>query len=163
MWGDVDTRGLVVTPFGEDELVVVVPRNHPLARHQAVRFADTLSFDYVMFEPASPLYLWLRREAARLNAVLRGRIQVRGFDALCRMVEARLGIGVAPRRAAEGFAKSMQIGLVQLREPWAQRQFCIVYRSAAELTPIEKSFLTFAESRWPGVARRRRRRAGHSK
>lgn len=158
MWGDVDTRGLVATPFGEDELVLVVPRHHALARRHAVRFVDTLSFDYVMFETASPLYLWLRREAGRLNCVLKGRIQVRGFDALCRMVEAGLGIGVMPRRAAEGFAKSMRIALVELREPWVRRRFCVVYRSATELAPIERSFLSFIEGKWSRRARPSQRR-----
>lgn len=145
LWSDVGTHGLVAVPFGEDELVLVVPRRHALARRRSVRFADTLKFDYVMFDPASPLYLWLTREAARLNSLLKGRIQVRGLDAVCRMVEAGLGIGVVPRRAAESFGKSMSIVLVGLREPWARRQFCIVYRNAEELAPVERRFLGFAE------------------
>lgn len=148
LWADVGTRGLVATPFGEDELVLVVPRQHPLARRRAVRFAETLQFDYVLFEAASPLYLWLTREAARLSSVLKGRIQVRGLDAVCRMVEAGLGIGVVPRRAAESFARSMRIVPVNLREPWVRREFCIVYRSADELAPVERNFLSFAEQEW---------------
>jgi DNA-binding transcriptional LysR family regulator len=149
LWADVGTHGLVAVPFGEDELVLVVPRRHPLARRRSVRFADTLKYDYVMFEPASPLYIWLTREAARLNTLLKGRIQVRGLDAVCRMVEAGLGIGVVPRRAAESFSKAMGIALVGLREPWARRRFCIVYRNADELAPVERKFLAFAEHASP--------------
>jgi DNA-binding transcriptional LysR family regulator len=145
LWADVGTRGLETVPFGQDELVIVVPRRHPLTRRRSVRYEDTLRFDYVMFDTASPLYLWLAREATRLNSLLKGRIQVRGLDAVCRMVEAGLGIGVVPRRAAESFARSMAISLVRLREPWARRQFCIVCRDAAELAPIERSFLAFAQ------------------
>lgn len=158
LWADVGTRGLVATPFGEDELVLVVPRQHALARRRAVRFAETLHFDYVLFEPASPLYLWLTREAGRLGSLLKGRIQVRGLDAVCRMVEAGLGIGVVPRRAAESFAKSMRIALVNLREPWVRREFCIVYRSADELAPVERKFLSFAEQEWARRAQLKQRR-----
>jgi len=158
LWSDVDTRALEVAPFGEDELMLVVPYGHALSRRRSAKFADTLAFDYVMFETASPLYVWLRREAARLNSPLKGRIQVRGFDAMCRMVEAGLGIGVVPRRAGEGYAKSMRIALVDLREPWVHRKFCVVYRNAAELAPIERSFLSFIEGEWSRRARRGQRR-----
>jgi DNA-binding transcriptional LysR family regulator len=158
LWADVGTRGLVATPFGEDELVLVAPRHHPLARRRVVSFAETLPFDYVMFDTASPLYLWLTREAGRLGSVLKGRIQVRGLDAVCRMVEAGLGIGVVPRRAAESFARAMRIALVRLREPWVRRQFCIVYRGVSELAPVELAFVSFVEKEWSSRARPKRRR-----
>jgi DNA-binding transcriptional LysR family regulator len=96
----------------------------------------------------SPSYLWLRREAGPLNAVLRARIQVRGFDAMCRMVEAGLGIGMVPLRAARGFAKSMAIQPVALREPWARRRFCVIYRAGEALAHTERSFVDFVEREW---------------
>lgn len=148
LWGNVDTRGLIAAPLGEDELVLVVPRDHLLARRRAVRFADTLDFDYVTFEASSQFYLWLSREASRLNTVLKGRIQVRGFDALCRMAAAGLGIGIVPRRPAEDFAKSMRIAIVELREPWVRRRYSVVYRSAAELARVERTFISFIEDEW---------------
>jgi len=156
LWGDVGTRGLVATPFGEDELLLVVPRGHALAGKQSVRFLETLAFDYVLFEATSPLYLSLSREAGRLGAALKGRIRVRELDAVCRMVEAGLGIGVMPRRAAQTFAKAMRIKLVALREPWARRQFCIVYRSTGELVPVERKFVSFVEREWSRRDRRKR-------
>ena len=93
IWGDVDTRGLVIEPFRHDELALIVPAGHPFARRRSVRFVETLNFDFVCLEAESPIYAALRREAAKLNRQLRARIQVRGFDALCRMVEAGLGVG----------------------------------------------------------------------
>jgi DNA-binding transcriptional LysR family regulator len=158
LWADVGTHGLVEVPFGEDELVLVTPRRHPLARRRSVPFAETLEFDYVMFEPSSPLYLSLTREAAKLDGLLRGRIQVRGLDAVCRMVEAGLGIGVVPRRAAESFAKSMALAIVGLKELWAKRRFCVVYRNSDELAAVERTFLAVAAHEWSQVAPVRRAR-----
>lgn len=148
-WRDMDLRGLVSVPFGEDELTVIVPRRHALAKRRSVRFVETLAFDFVAFETGSSLYLWFRREAGRLNRALRARIQVRGFDAMCRMVEAGLGIGIAPRGATQGFTKSMAIRLIKLDEPWAYRRFSVVYRSAEELAPVERGFVSFIEDEWP--------------
>src|SRR5262249_46334713 len=38
LWADIGTRGLIATPVGEDELVIVAPRGHVLAGRRAVRF-----------------------------------------------------------------------------------------------------------------------------
>jgi DNA-binding transcriptional LysR family regulator len=157
-WRDIDIQGLVAVPLGEDELTVIVPRRHALAKRRSVRFSETLAFDFVAFEAGSPLFVWFRREAGRLNRVLRARIQVRGFDALCRMVEAGLGIGIAPRGATQGLTKSMNIVLVRLNEPWAHRRFSVVYRSAEELATVERSFVSFIEEEWQRSRPQHRRR-----
>jgi len=145
LWADVNTHGLATLPLGEDELTLIVPVQHPLARRGAVRFADALEHEFVMFEDTSPVTLLLWREAARLGASVRGRVQLRGLDAVCRMVEAGLGIGIVPRRAAQSFAKSMSIASVILREGWAERRLIIAYRSEHELAPLEHSFIATAQ------------------
>jgi len=143
VWGDVDPRGLVTELFARDELVLVVPKGHALARRRSVRFIEALAQDFVCLEMESPIYLWLQREASRLNRTLRARIQVRSFDALCRMVESGLGVGVVPRLAALGFQPAMAIAMVELREPWIHRNLALVHRGLAELAPIERRFVAF--------------------
>ncbi len=143
VWGDVDPRGLVTEPFARDELVLVVPKGHALARRRSVRFIEALAQDFVCLEMESPIYLWLQREASKLNRTLRTRIQVRSFDALCRMVESGLGVGVVPRLAALGFQPAMAIAMVELREPWIHRNLALVHRGLAELAPIERRFVAF--------------------
>ncbi len=143
VWGDVELRGLVVTPFARDELVLVVPRSHALARRRSVRFIEALAQDFVCLEMESPIYLWLQREASKLNRTLRARIQVSSFDALCRMVESGLGVGVVPRLAVLAFQSSMAIAVVELREPWINRNLALVHRGLDELAPIERRFVAF--------------------
>lgn len=147
IWSDAGSHGLVTVPFRKDELALIVPPGHPFARRRSVRFVETLPFDFVCLEMESPIYASLRREASKLNRQLRTRIQVRGFDALCRMVEAGLGIGIVPRNVAVSTATSMAVVLVELREPWVQRDICIVYRSTEELTRVEQSFVRFCNER----------------
>ena len=50
------------------------------------------------------------------------RIQVRSFDAICRMVAATGGVGILPRLAAEPHARSMPIRLIALADDWASRR-----------------------------------------
>ncbi|UCE30860.1 MAG: hypothetical protein JSW68_12580 [Burkholderiales bacterium] len=60
------------------------------------------------------------------------RVQVRSFEAVCRAVEAGLGIGLLPLQAARGSAHSMRLQLVPIVEPWAARRMQLVTRSAPE-------------------------------
>lgn len=147
VWGDVDSRGLVTAPFARDELVLVVPKGHPLARRRSVRFIETLAQDFVCLELESPVHILLQREASKLHRTMRARIQVRSFDAVCRMVECELGVGVVPRLAAQDFLLSMAIAIVGLQEPWIQRNLTLIYRSLEELGPIERRFVAFCGRR----------------
>ena len=57
------------------------------------------------------------------------RIQVRGFEAMCRMVEAKVGIGILPQSAALRHSRTMKLALVELTEPWAVRERSVVVQS----------------------------------
>lgn len=58
----------------------------------------------------------LEAHAAQLLRPMALRVQVKSFEAVCRAVEARLGIGVLPLAAARGFAAAMQLRVVALNE-----------------------------------------------
>ena len=57
------------------------------------------------------------------------RIQVGNFEAMCRLVEANVGIGILPESAARRQAKTSNIHLVQLSDKWALRDLKICVRS----------------------------------
>ncbi|MDQ8031160.1 GntR family transcriptional regulator [Bordetella genomosp. 1] len=132
--------GLVTVRYRLDELVLITPQRHPLALHAAVAFADTLDFDYVGLPPATSLATRLEEESQRLAKAIRLRIQVRSFDAICRMVVATGGIGILPRIAAEPHARSMQVRLIGLTDDWAQRDLLLGARDI-ETLPVAARLL----------------------
>jgi DNA-binding transcriptional LysR family regulator len=65
------------------------------------------------------------------------RVQVRSFEAVCRAVEAKLGIGVLPLAAARGFSEALKLKVEPLQDDWATRAMQLVTRSAAKAdTPL---------------------------
>jgi len=122
-------EGLEVIPYRKDRLVLTVSQDHPLAGKTSVRFADTLDFDYVGLHTGSQINLQIQRVAAELDKAWRCRMQVHTYDALAGMVQAGLGIGMLPEKMAHLFAKAMNIRVIELDEPWAQRSHAIVLRS----------------------------------
>lgn len=120
-------------PYREDELVLVVPAGHALARRRNVRLADALPYDMVATHPGSAIHNQLVRAAAEAGAPLRLRMQVTAYDALCLMVAAGLGLGVMPRGSAQIYREALAIRLVALDEPWARRRLMLCLR--ADETP----------------------------
>ena len=80
--------GLQTFPYKRDELMLVVPDSHPLATRASVAFAETLEYDYVGLPASTSLASLLAAECTKLDMPMRLRIQVRSFDAICRMVDA---------------------------------------------------------------------------
>jgi DNA-binding transcriptional LysR family regulator len=118
---------LDVYPFEKDRLALVVPRAHRLARRRKVALADALDDDFIGLAPSSSMVSLLDAAAGeRMNL----RIQVRSFDAMCRMIQAGLGVGVLPHPSAKMHLKSMQLAAIPLSDAWAERTLLLGVRKA---------------------------------
>jgi len=104
--GTVDASALATYPFRRDRFVLVVARDHPLARRAKISFAQVLDYDFVGLDRASALQRFLADKAARIGRPLRLRVQLRSFDAVCRLVECNVGIGIVPETTARRVARS---------------------------------------------------------
>lgn len=124
----VDLTGLETRPFRTDRLVLVTPRKHRLARRRKVSFRDCLSEDHVGLSTGSALQEHLGQHALRAGKPLRLRVRLRSFDAICRMIEQDVGVGIMPEAAAQRCRRSMAIAIVPLTDSWALRQLVICTR-----------------------------------
>ena len=127
--GNVRTEGLEVLPYREDRLILVCAPGHALGQKHEVGFEETLDFDHVCLPEASAIHSFLLEAADRLNRRLKQRIQVGNFDAMCRLVQANVGIGIMPESAARRLARTGDIRLVRLTDKWALRDLKICLRS----------------------------------
>jgi DNA-binding transcriptional LysR family regulator len=139
--GSVRTENLQTLPYRSDSLVLVVPDGHPVADLPDMPLIDALEFDHVGLHEASALHAFLNRECERLNKPLKVRIQVSSFESACRMIEAKVGVGVLPESAARRHARSMAIRLVPLSDAWALRSMQICVRSLDELPAFARDLI----------------------
>jgi DNA-binding transcriptional LysR family regulator len=139
--GTVDVGALQTYPFRSDRFVVVTPRAHPLASRQAVTFAEVLDYDFIGLERSASLQRFLTAKAAREGRPLKLRVQLRSFDGVCRMVEAGVGVGVAPRTTAERAARTMSLAIIELSDDWALRDLKIVVRASDDLRPYARELV----------------------
>lgn len=126
--GPVQAPGLQVLHFSTDRLVLAVPLGHALAQHKSVSFADTLAYQHIGLHEGSTLLSFLREQVEPLGGSLALRIQVSSFEAICRMVEAGVGIGIIPESSALRHSRTMQLATLQLDEAWAVRERSMLVR-----------------------------------
>jgi len=121
--------------------VLVVGRDHPLAGRRKIAFAEVLDHDIVGLDRASALQRFLADKAARAGRPLRLRVQLRSFDAVCRLVECNVGIGIVPETTARRVSQMMAIVAVALTDPWAARDLTICVRRLDELPPYARDLV----------------------
>jgi DNA-binding transcriptional LysR family regulator len=120
-------------PYRRDRLVLIVPRGHALAEREAIAFADTLDFDQVGLHSTSSIYLAMRQAAEEAGRTIKLRIHVTSLDAMCRMIDNGLGVGVMPQRAFELMNGVGALQSVPLSDPWAERELRMVARDFSSL------------------------------
>jgi DNA-binding transcriptional LysR family regulator len=122
------------SPFRRDQLVLIVPRSAGFGRQRHLAFAQTLSHDFVGLSEHSALQQHLALQAEHLGLRMRTRIRLRSFDAVCRMVEAGVGVAVVPVIAAERHAGAGKLRVLKLSDAWADRQLLICARRFEQLS-----------------------------
>ena len=145
-------NGLQVVPYRQDELVLIVPRGHALARRKSVAFEHTLDLDHVGLHSNSSIYLAMREAAARAGRAIRLRIHVTGLDAMCRMIHNGLGVGVMPRRAFDLMHGVGDLACVRLNDEWAIRSISLVARDFSTLPLTARLLVDHLRSRAAGTA-----------
>jgi DNA-binding transcriptional LysR family regulator len=139
--GTVDQGGLHTFPYRSDRFVLVVPRNHPLASRLQIGFAEVLNYDMVGLDRASAIQRFLADKASRIGRPLRLRIQLRSFDAICRLVECNVGVGIVPETTVQRTSRNMAISAVRLTDPWALRELTICVRDVDALPPYARQLV----------------------
>ena len=116
-----EVPGLRLTPYRSERLVVILPLGHRLAERKSLRFAQLLDEEWVELPPGTALAERVAQEALKQGVQLRSRIQIKGMDSACRMVQCGLGIGLLPQASLEQQAHFAGLVRVPLDETWAHR------------------------------------------
>lgn len=139
--GPVMAESIEVIHFSTDRLTVITPLNHPLTNMQQLKFTDTLSHAYIGFHSGSTLGDFLANLQSHMGVTLDTRVNVSGFESVCRMVEAGVGISIVPESFANRHQQTMDIQQIPLDETWAERKRSIVVQDYKKLEPVAQALV----------------------
>jgi DNA-binding transcriptional LysR family regulator len=144
--GPVQGQGVDIINFSTDRLVLATSATHPLAKAGSISFAETLEYSHIGLHEGSTLQHFLNRLVLDGGDKLHLRIQVHGFDAMCRMVEANVGIGILPQSAAARHSQSMQLAVLELTDPWAVRERSVIVQDLEGLPSYARELVELIRS-----------------
>ena len=139
--GPIKAQELEVIHFSTDRVVLTTNSEHPLAQLQSVRLDDTLNYPHICLQEDSSLLRFIKNQVDSLQRDINVRIQVFSFEAMCRMIEAGVGIGIMPESSALRHQQAMGLKIIQLDELWALRERSIVVRDSQALPEYVKTLI----------------------
>lgn len=143
-------EGLQSLVCDSDELVLIMPNGHALAGQASVAIEDVLGYDIIGLNRATSLMRQIAAAADARGRALKIRMQVRGFDEVCRMIAAGLGIGMLPRASIAPHVKSLGLATARLTGMNARRSLLLVMRDRATLSAPARDFVELAQARDAG-------------
>jgi DNA-binding transcriptional LysR family regulator len=134
-----DTGPLEVRPLRIDRLTVIVSRSNPLSERREIGFAELLDEPFVGLS-AGALHDHLALNAARLGRRINYRVRLRSFEAVAKLVEAGIGVGILPLAAVEHHL-TPDLAAIRLTDAWADRRLVICTRAFSALSAHARSFI----------------------
>src|SRR3954451_11210430 len=138
--------GLLIVPVGSDELVLLVPPSHELAKRRQVQMDDVAAEPVVAHNDPSPARERVLRlfEARRVS--LHMVISLPSLDGIKRAVEMKLGVALLPRRCAITEIASGRLVAVPVAGVSRKRQGTLVCRRAHRSHAAD-AFLALAQEK----------------
>ncbi|MCK7616231.1 LysR family transcriptional regulator [Roseibium sediminicola] len=129
--------------YRKDQLVVAAPKGHRILHKSEVSFRDILKEDMVSLQTGSSIQAFLTTKAEEQGMSIQTRVEVMSFDGVRRMVQAGLGVAVLPLGAVQPYLQASEIGMVPVREDWAERSLEIVYRETSSFAKLPRTLVEF--------------------
>jgi len=122
--------GLLEVVVGHDELVLLVPPSHPLAKRRQVTMEDVAGEPIVAHNDPSPARERVLRLFEERHIALKMVIALPSLDGIKRAVELKLGVALLPRRCAITEIASGRLVAVPVAALSRRRQIMLVCRKA---------------------------------
>jgi DNA-binding transcriptional LysR family regulator len=137
----VEHAGIATRRYRQDRLAVVVPQGHPLTKKKRVLEADIFSHDLVGLHEGTALNQLLTRVALLCGQALSVRVQVGSFDAMCRLIEQGMGIGILPEDSIKPQREVLKLQCLPLAPAWAQREHLLGFVHEPHLSAAARAVL----------------------
>ena len=135
------SEGLQTLLCEEDELVLIAPKGHPLGMAQPLQLQDILRYELVGMNMSTSLMRQINGQASLSGQSARLRVQVRGFDTMCKMVAAGVGVAILPHLSALPLAPALGLTIQRIEGEWVRRRLYLAMRDRKQLSMAAQAFV----------------------
>jgi DNA-binding transcriptional LysR family regulator len=134
---------LETAPYRRITLALIMPSEHPLAAHARLPFAEAAAYEFVGLSDSSSIGTRIRTAAANAGIAYRTAMQVTTFEALRRMVQAGMGLGILPESCSAPYAQGLGLACIPLTDDWASYHLSLCVRRADALPTATRLLFHF--------------------
>lgn len=127
-------------PVTEQDLVLIVPKNHPLAQLHSVDLAQALPYPVICFAPEAGLRQVVDGLFATAGGLPQVACETEEDEVIAGLVAQGFGIAVVPYM---DLLLKLDVAILQISSPPYRREFFLVYNRAAYLAPAADRFRRF--------------------
>jgi DNA-binding transcriptional LysR family regulator len=136
---------IVFYPISEEELVVAVPKGHPLSNRGSVSLKELEPYPFISFNKSSGLYEMITRILGEADTHPEIICHIEEDNAMAGLVASGYGVAIIPDFYT---LKNYNLDRIPIADPLDKRYlFMAVYRHA-NMLPIMETFRNFVLSRW---------------
>ena len=128
---------LTAVPVSRQDLVLIVPRSHPLASLHTVDLADTLPYPQVYFSKGSGMRDVVDRLFAQIGGVPQIAYETEEDQVIAGLVSQGFGISVVPYME---LLLRLDVKILQISRPVWERNFYLVSNDKIYLPPAVRQF-----------------------
>lgn len=147
--GPIKHSDLIIEKFMDDELVVIVPVNHPWAKRDFIPAENLLSQPFIMREEGSGTRQIMEDKLADFSIKpedLQIIMELGSTQAIKEAVEVGLGISIISKWAIKKDLKFNNLGMTRVENGPFNRNFNLVYNKHHFLTQATETFIKLLKS-----------------
>ncbi len=138
----VESHELVLHQLISEELMVLLPTDHPLARRDEVRMAELAHEQFISFRQGARLRELLFSAGRDAHFEPRVTLESNESARVRTLVSRGLGVAILPRSDAIG--PGAEIAVARLVGPSLRRDITLAWREGRRLSPAADAFITLA-------------------
>lgn len=127
-------------PVAKQELVLIVPMDHPLASKDTIDLIETISYPQIIFTKKSGLRPIIDDLFKQIGKTPKVAYEVEEDQVIAGLVSKNFGIAVCPNMP---ILNSMNLKIIQIKSPNWERIFYLAVVKDRPLTPVVQKFKNF--------------------
>lgn len=132
-------------PVAEEELVLIVPRDHPLAAYQSIDLQDTIQYPYIAFAKNSGLRPVINQLFSQIHGQPEIVYEGEEDSSVAGLVAAGFGIAIIPKIP---LLQTMDLSILNITSPKIKRYIYLVIKKNKYLAPAAKDFAEFVKKNY---------------
>ena len=135
----IESHDLGLHQLVSQEIVVILPRSHPLGKRSGVRMSELAGEQFISYREGSRLRELLNRAAREAGFDPQVMLESNESRRIRRLVARGMGVAILPRSDTEG--AGADVAVVELDQPALTRDITLAWRQGRRHPPAVAEFI----------------------